>query len=112
MNVGILYSRVRVEEKLLFEEFERRRVPVHRIDDREVIFELGRDSLPYDVVLERSVNHSRALFALKLLEDAGVPTINRYTVVDTCGNKILTSSALSRNGVPTPRTLVAFTAES
>ncbi|MBV9279405.1 MAG: lysine biosynthesis protein LysX [Chloroflexi bacterium] len=112
MNVGIVYSRVRVEEKLLFEEFERRGLPLGRIDDREVIFELGRDGLPYDVVLERCINHSRAVYALKLLEDVSVATVNTYRVAETCGNKILTSSCLTRQGVPSPRTLVAFTPES
>jgi [lysine-biosynthesis-protein LysW]--L-2-aminoadipate ligase len=67
---------------------------------------------PYDIVMERSINHSRALYALKLLNDAGVSTVNTYRVADTCGNKILTSSALARNHVPSPRTLIAFTPES
>ncbi|HLJ66269.1 MAG TPA: lysine biosynthesis protein LysX [Chloroflexota bacterium] len=115
-RIGILYSRVRVEEKLLFDEFERRGVPLTRIDDREIVFELGgrtdRSRLPYDMVLERCINHSRALYGLKLLEDAGIKTVNTYRVADTCGNKILTSSALAREGVPGPRTLIAFTPES
>jgi [lysine-biosynthesis-protein LysW]--L-2-aminoadipate ligase len=117
VKLAILYSRVRVEEKLLFEELERRGVPFDRIDDREVMFELNGQAqagtqFPYDVVLERCINHSRAVYALKLLEDAGVCTVNTYRVAETCGNKILTSSALARDGVPTPRTLVAFTPES
>jgi [lysine-biosynthesis-protein LysW]--L-2-aminoadipate ligase len=112
MNVGVLYSRVRVEEKLLFEEFKRRGVTFDRIDDREVIFELGESVFPFAVVLERAINHSRALYGLKLLNDAGVCTVNTYRVADTCGNKILTSSALVREGVPSPRTLIAFTPES
>lgn len=112
MRVGVLYSRVRVEEKLLFDEFARRGIPLGRIDDREVLFELGDDPPPYDVILERSVNHSRAVFALKLFEDMGIATVNSYQVAETCGNKILTSTALSRAGVPSPRTIVAFTPES
>ena len=112
MNVGVLYSRVRVEEKLLFDELERRGVPFERIDDRQIVFELGSISMPYDVVMERCINHSRALYGLKLLNDAGVSTVNTYRVADTCGNKILTSSALSRDRVPSPRTLIAFTPES
>jgi [lysine-biosynthesis-protein LysW]--L-2-aminoadipate ligase len=112
MNVGILYSRVRIEEKLLFEELKLRGVEFGRIDDREVVFELGESVFQYDVVLERSINHSRALYGLKLLGDAGITTVNTYAVADTCGNKILTSSALSRDGVPSPRTLIAFTPES
>lgn len=112
MNLGVMYSRVRVEEKLLFEEFAQRGIPLGRIDDRELIFELGQSTFPYDLVLERSINHSRALYGLKLLEDAGITTVNTYRVADTCGNKILTSSALTRQGVPSPRTLIAFTPES
>jgi [lysine-biosynthesis-protein LysW]--L-2-aminoadipate ligase len=112
MNVGILYSRVRTEEKLLFDEFRQRGIDFGRIDDREVIFELGENVFQYDVVLERAINHSRALYGLKLLGDAGVTTVNTYAVADTCGNKILTSSALAREGVPSPRTLIAFTPES
>jgi [lysine-biosynthesis-protein LysW]---L-2-aminoadipate ligase len=112
MNIGVLYSRVRVEEKLLFEEFARRGIDFTRLDDRELIFELGQEPQRFDVVLERCINHSRAVFALKLLNDAGIPTVNTYDVAETCGNKILTSSALSRDGVPSPRTLIAFTPES
>jgi [lysine-biosynthesis-protein LysW]--L-2-aminoadipate ligase len=112
MNVGILYSRVRIEEKLLFDELQQRGVEFGRIDDREVVFELGATVFQYDVVLERSINHSRALYGLKLLGDAGITTVNTYAVADTCGNKILTSSVLSRDGVPSPRTLIAFTPES
>jgi [lysine-biosynthesis-protein LysW]--L-2-aminoadipate ligase len=112
MKVGVLCSRVRVEEKLLFDELTRRGVPFDRIDDREVVFELGQEDFPFDAVLERCINHSRALYALKILGDAGVRTVNTYAVADTCGNKILTSTALTRHGVPSPRTLIAFTPES
>ena len=56
MNVGILYSRVRIEEKLLFDELRQRGVEFGRIDDREVLFELGKEQFAYDVVLERSIN--------------------------------------------------------
>jgi [lysine-biosynthesis-protein LysW]---L-2-aminoadipate ligase len=114
MRIGMLYSRVRVEEKLLLDEFARRGITIERIDDRDLVLEIGQmgGEFPYDVVMERSINHSRALYALKLLNDAGVSTVNTYKVADTCGNKILTSSALARQGVPSPRTLVAFTPES
>jgi [lysine-biosynthesis-protein LysW]--L-2-aminoadipate ligase len=112
MKVGVLCSRIRVEEKLLFEAFEHRRLPFDRIDDREVVFDLQQPSLPYDVVLERCLHHSRALYALKVLNDWGVSTVNRYEVALTCGDKINTSTALAAAGVPSPRTLMAFTPES
>lgn len=112
LTVGILLSRVRVEEKLLLAEFDQRGVEVVRIDDRHLTLDLDRPSLDVDVVLERSINHLRALYALRVFSDWGVPTVNTYDVANTCGDKVLTSAALVRAGVPTPRTILAFTPES
>jgi len=36
-TVGVLLSRVRVEEKLLLEELESRHVPTKVLDDREIV---------------------------------------------------------------------------
>lgn len=112
MHVGVLCSRIRVEEKLIFAALEARGLDFEVIDDRSAIFELGRNGFHYDVVIERCINHSRALYALRILNDAGIPTVNTFQVADTCGNKLLTTSALCRHGLPSPRTLVAFTPES
>lgn len=112
MRLAVILSRVRAEEKLLFAELDRRGVRFDRLDDRELVFDLHEVPRPYDLVFERCINHSRALYALKLFNDAGIPTVNTYEVADNCGNKILTSSLLVKHGVPTPRTLVAFTPQS
>ncbi len=112
MKVGILCSRIRVEEKMIFEALERRGLPYDLLDDRELVLDMGRRGFAYDVVLERCINHSRALYALRIVEDWGLRCVNSYHVADTCGNKLLTTSALIRAGVPSPRTLVAFTPES
>ena len=106
-------SRVRVEEKLLLAAFEAAGQDVQVIDDREVVFDLHQNNWKdYNVVVERCVNHSRALYALRILNDWGVPTVNRFEVASVCGNKLETSSALIRDGVPSPRCKIAFTAES
>ncbi len=100
-RVGILYSRVRAEEKLLFEAFQQRGVDFDLIDDRQLVFDLtdsdkGSDALgPYDVVVERCINHSRALYSLRILNDRGVETVNTAHVADVCGNKLQTTSALN-----------------
>lgn len=112
-KVGILLSRVRTEEKLLIQELERRGVDYDLIDDRKVVFDIQQNGWrQYDVILERCISHSRALYALLLFRDWGIPTVNTYEVANICGNKLLTTSALVREGVPTPRTKVAFTPES
>ena len=112
MKIGILCSLIRKEEKLLFDEFRQRDIPYERIDDREIVLDLDHRRWDYDVVLERCINQSHALHTLKYLNDCGVKTVNSYDVVNTCGDKILTSLALIREGVPTPRVVVAYTAES
>jgi [lysine-biosynthesis-protein LysW]--L-2-aminoadipate ligase len=112
VKVGILYSRVRVEEKLLLEAFDKRSIAYDLLDDRDVVLDMGKPSLNYDVILERCINHSRAVSALRIINDWGIPTVNTYEVAEVCGNKLLTTSALFRTGVPSPRTIVAFTVES
>jgi len=115
MRVGVLCSRVRVEEKLLFEAMNQKGIDYEKIDDREVIFELNdpkSSAFKYDIILERSVNHSRALYALQIFNDWGIKTVNTAEVARICGDKFITTQALIKHGVPTPRTVLAFTPES
>ena len=117
MRIGVLYSRVRPEEKLLFRELERRRADVELIDDRKVVLSFGgastlEQAFDFDVVFDRSLSHSRALVHLRVLADRGVPTVNRIEVVENCGDKLRTSSLLQAAGVPTPDTRVASTPEA
>ena len=81
MRIGVLYSRVRPEEKLLFAELERRPADVELIDDRGVVLALGgssalEPSFDFDVVFDRSISYSRALTNLRVLADRGVATVN------------------------------------
>jgi [lysine-biosynthesis-protein LysW]---L-2-aminoadipate ligase len=108
----MLCSRIRVEEKLIFAELDQRGVPYERIDDGEIVFDSWQRDFPFDVVLERSISFGRSLYTLNALASRGVRCINRAEVVATCGDKFRTTEALTQAGVPTPRTLLAFTPES
>jgi [lysine-biosynthesis-protein LysW]--L-2-aminoadipate ligase len=113
MRVGFLHSIIRKEEKLLLGEFRKRsEVELIKIDDRQQFFDLHKNAFDLDVVVERSVNHSRAMHALKIFTDHGVPTVNTPEVAEVCGSKFLTTQALIKAGVPTPRCFLAFTPES
>ncbi|MBU1097947.1 MAG: lysine biosynthesis protein LysX [Bacteroidetes bacterium] len=113
MKVGILHSLIRKDEKYLLEEFGKRpNVDLVMIDDREIQFVLGKDKYDYDVVIERSINHSRALHAIKLFENAGVKCVNNSSVATICGDKLLTSVQLNKYNVAQPELRIAFTEES
>ena len=113
MEIGFLHSVMRKDEKLLLDEFSKKRnVNITMIDDRELKFDLKKNKFPFDAVIERSINHSRALHALRLFESAGVKCVNTFKVASTCGDKLLTSAALQDAGIPQPDVKIAFTEES
>lgn len=113
LKVGLLHSLVRPEEKLLIREFRQRPgVDLRMIDDRKLSFNLGRDRFDLHVLLERCINHSRALHGLRLFESAGVRCVNSSLVAGVCGDKILTSVQLQEHGVPQPEVRIAFTEQS
>ena len=113
-KIGVLLSRVRVEEKWLFEAMDKRGLAYDRLDDRQVTFDLAHPGKwrDYSVVLERSISFGRGLYALQVLNSWGVPTDNSARVAATCGDKLATSAALQAAGVPQPNVRVAFTPES
>lgn len=113
MKVGFLHSLIRKDEKFLIEEFNKRKnVELVMIDDRKLSFTIGKDSFGLDVVIERSINHSRALHSIELYESAGVKCVNNSRVATVCGDKLLTSIELGKQNVPQPEVRVAFTEES
>jgi [lysine-biosynthesis-protein LysW]--L-2-aminoadipate ligase len=113
MRIGVLCSRVRVEEKLLFEALEDRGVDYERIDPRQVAFDLEDDGLgEYDAALVRCLSHSRAYYLTRWLDSLGVPAVSSHHAVAICGDKLLTTAVLQEAGVPNPRTKVAFTLEA
>jgi [lysine-biosynthesis-protein LysW]--L-2-aminoadipate ligase len=110
-RIAMLISRVRVEEKMLLDAFARRSIEVELVDVRRLVLQAGGATLRWDVVLDRCMQQSHALSALRLLEDHGVTTINTHQVVANCADKVVTTSLLAAAGVPVPRTLVAFSVE-
>ena len=114
LKIGVLYSRVRVEEKWIFAAMEKRGIDYERLDDRAISFDLENPEpwLAFDAVLERSISYTSGLYALRLLNAFGVPTVNTALVAEICGDKLTTSAMLAKAGVPQPRNVVAFTPEA
>ena len=114
LTIGFLHSVIRKDEKFLLTELEKRKnLEIVMIDDRRLFFDISAYNLPaVDVILERSINHYRALHALKLFEDAGIPCVNQSSVAGICGSKFMTSLKLKEQAIPQPQVCIAFTEDS
>lgn len=114
MHIALTYTRLRTEERLLLDAFEAAGVRVTPIDLRAVVFdpETPGSWLDYDAVIDRSVSLTNTLTAVRILEHFGVRCINTLAAIETCSDKLATTLALFRAGVPTPAVRVATTAES
>lgn len=113
IQVGFLYTRLRVEEKHLLEELEKHPdVEVVRINDGDSFFDINQLPEPVDVLFERSISYSRGLYISRIFEAQGVPVVNPVAVAERCGDKYITSQILASSGIATPRVLMAFDEES
>jgi [lysine-biosynthesis-protein LysW]---L-2-aminoadipate ligase len=113
VKVGFLFTRLRVEEKYLIDELEKRPdVEVVRINDGERFFDISQLPEAVDVLFERSISYSRGLYISRIFEAHGVPVVNPSVVAERCGDKYVTSQILAKNRIPTPRVLMAFDEES
>ncbi|NLF50832.1 MAG: lysine biosynthesis protein LysX [Leptolinea sp.] len=114
MNVAVLCSRVRVEERWILEALEKQGIPYTKIDDRQAVLLINNPDKwqDFDVVIERCLSYKNGLYITQVLNSWGIPTVNMSTVAATCGDKLTTSVVLSSAGIPQPRVWVAFTAEA
>ncbi len=114
MTIALLVSRIRVEERLLIDELERRGLPHEVIDVRTQVFDI-HDPSPwqrFSVAIERCISQTQALTVASIFEAFGVPVVNSAHTIAVCGDKLTTSLLLARHGVPTPAVRVALETES
>jgi len=114
MRIGVICSRVRKEEKLLFDILDEKKVDYIQIDERELFFALSQKNMfpDVDLVFDRSITFSHSMYILRMLTNRGIPTINTPEVVHNCGDKISTSLLLEKHNVPTAKVRIAYTAQS
>ena len=115
MNVGVLYSRIRRDEKLLLSELRDRGHEVTKIDVRKERF--GVHEPPailegLDIVVDRCLATSRSRYITRFVDAYDVPVVNEPETAAVCADKARNSLALAGAGVPTPATEVTFTKEA
>ncbi|WP_152039546.1 lysine biosynthesis protein LysX [Salinigranum salinum] len=115
MHVGLLYSRIRRDEKLLLSELRERGHDVTKIDVRAEQFNISAAPPVFDeidVVLDRCLATSRSLYITRFLDAYDVEVVNSSETAQLCADKVNNSLALEAAGVPTPATEVAFTTDA
>ena len=115
MRVGILYSRIRRDEKLLLNELRERDHDVAKIDVRKQQFSLSEPPEAFegvDVLVDRCLATSRSLYVTQFAEAYGIPVVNSAETAQVCANKVKNSLALEGAGIPTPATDVTFTKDA
>lgn len=112
MKLGILYDRIRKDEKLIIQKAKQSNIDVELINANELIFALEKNNYHFDLVIERCINHARALYSLKILNEHGIKTISSFKAAEICGSKFLVTESLLKNNVPTPRVIIAFTPDT
>ena len=112
MRIGVCYSRVRRDEKLLLTELRERDHDVEKIDVRKHRFGVHEPPAVFrdlDVVIDRCLATSRSRYVTMFCAAHDVPVINNFETAEICADKVANSLALAAAGVPTPRTEVSFT---
>jgi len=111
VRLGLIWSRLRLDEKMLIAAADKRGVDLVTIDERDLVLDVRQppvELLGLDAVLNRSVRYHAGLHLTLALESYGIPVLNPASVVRACGDKVETSLRLARAGVPTPDTYLAF----
>lgn len=111
-RLGMVYSRIRTDEKMLLEAAQKKGLTLEPLFDDDIVLDIASPLGQFDAVLERSISYYRGLYVLKFLQGHGIPTVNMYEVAVRCGDKAETSLLLARHNVPTPAVRVAFTPEA
>ncbi len=118
MHIAMTYTRLRTEERMLLDAFEHLGVNCTPIDLRTIVFnplvpgEGGGQWEDYDAVIDRSVSLTNTLTSVAMLEHFGIRCINPLGAIEICADKLATTLALVRAGVPTPAIRVATNAQS
>lgn len=116
-RIGLLISYLRPEEKAILAAARARGISITTLIDRDLVLDLNAPTaeasgLHVDVVLDRSVAHTKGLNTLRTMARCGVPTLNTAAAVELCDDKVATTLALAAAGVPTPRTFICYSIES
>jgi len=106
----MFYDLARPEEKMLVKAAKDLRVDLKPFYTEDTAFQLVGENRPKygDAALVRCTSYYKGLYCAAFTESLAIPTVNSFHVLYVGGDKALTTLALAKGGVPTPRTNLAF----
>ncbi len=110
--ISLIYDTVAWEEKEIIKAMQANNMEFKLINAKDTALSLtGDNNIPGTAFL-RCMSHKRSLYFSYVLESGGTISINSYNTFNIAGNKLLTSSYLHKNKIPTPDTDIAFSKDS
>lgn len=107
--IGILCSRIRLEEKLIIESFKKRKIEFELLDPRLMALTGKKSSIDtLKLVFNREISQTRAELILEYCNKKGIRTINSGDATRLCNNKALCTWELQNAQIPVPKTIVVF----
>ena len=114
-KICIVFDRLRSEEKMLEKQAMELGHQAIVLDAKITQFDTDSKKNDFDfgdVVLERCISYFRGLHFTACLEFLDIAVINKFSVANICGNKMMMSLMLKKNNVPTPKTYFSFSADA
>lgn len=107
--MSLIYDKVRWEEKSILKAAEERGIHLEMVNVKKMDMDFEGDIPDYfgEITLQRCTSYYRGLHSTAYLEFKGQKVVNDLNTQFIAGNKMFTSLALIRDGVPTPKTSVS-----
>ncbi len=107
----VTYDLFRLDEKLIVDELKRRGVAFKLINLDTLLFDtestIFSEVSENDIILMRSVSHTRSEMFSKLFEEIGLRVVNSFETIWLGNNKFISLVKLAKAGVPVPRSILA-----
>jgi len=107
-RIGLFYSLVRGDEKLLIDAAKKLDVQLELINIDNLILKKDVFKPKFDIALLRSVSSTKEKYVAFFLESLGIKTVNSFKIIQNCDDKFFTSILLEKKGVAQPKFGLAF----
>ncbi|HME51207.1 MAG TPA: lysine biosynthesis protein LysX [Candidatus Lokiarchaeia archaeon] len=118
MNIGIVINQITFEARELMNaatKYFPSDIKIELFKNDDFKFDITDENdfkTDVDVFLQRSISMTRAIYTSFILENYGYRVISSHDTLALTEDKLITTSILHKNGIPTPKTMITFTKEA